>query len=79
MLPEKAQRNRELKIIHARARDLNMSEFERRSLQYDVTGGKESCANMNQAERQAVIRELYKAPVKRVLEVSDEEALAILG
>ena len=73
-------RNKELGAIHGTARKLGMGEFQRRSLQYEVTG-KESCLEMNETERRAVIDELKRAKVQpRPVEVvTDEEALEILG
>ena len=77
---ESVARNRELGQIHGTARRLGMSEFQRRALQYDVTG-RESCLEMSQSERQAVIDELYRVKVTPapVEVVTDEEALEILG
>lgn len=73
-------RTKELGIIHAEAKRQGMSEFQRRALQFEVTG-KESCVGMTQAERKAVIVALKEqtrkpAPAQAV---SDEEALEILG
>lgn len=80
IVPTTPERNAELAAIHATARRLGMSEFQRRALQYDVTG-KESCLLMSAEERRAVIDELERIPAKPAprLVVSDEEALAILG
>ncbi len=74
------QRNRDLAEIHSQARRLGMSEFQRRALQYDVTG-KESCLLMSAEECKAVITELERTCIQPAprLEVSDEEALDILG
>ncbi len=73
-------RNKDLAAIHGTARRLGMGEFQRRALQYDVTG-RESCVEMNAAERAAVIEELNRMKVTpRPAEVvTDEEALEILG
>ena len=73
-------RNKDLAAIHGTARKLGMGEFQRRALQYDVTG-RESCVEMNEGERQAVIAELNRVRVQpRPVEVvTDEEALEILG
>lgn len=72
-------RNHDLATIHATARKLGMSEFQRRAVQYDVTG-KESCLLMSAAERQAVISELERTRIQpRPVEyVSDAEAQSIL-
>ena len=73
-------RNKELGAIHGTARKLGMGEFQRRALQYEVTG-KESCLEMNEVERRAVIDELNRTKVQPhpVEIVTDEEALEILG
>ena len=73
-------RNKELGAIHGTAHKLGMREFQRRALQYEVTG-KESCVEMNAAERQAVIAELNRVKVTphSAEVVTDEEALEILG
>ena len=76
----RTQRNKELGAIHGTARKLGMGEFQRRALQYEVTG-KESCLEMSAEERQAVIDELHRVKVTPAPAqvVTDEEALEILG
>ncbi len=76
-------RNKELGAIHGAARRLGMGEFQRRALQYDVTG-KESCLEMNASERAAVIAELTRvkaqpAPKYADDDFSDEACLELLG
>ena len=77
-----AQRNADLATIHQTARNLGLSEFARRSLQYEVTG-RESCLEMNATERRQVIDALEaeaasrRPPTPEV--VTDEMALEILG
>ena len=57
LVPTTLERNRDLAKIHACARNLGMSEFQCRALQFDVTGT-ESCLYMSAEERAAVIAEL---------------------
>ena len=78
-------RNKELAAIHGTARRLGMSKFQRRALQYDVTG-RESCIEMSASERQAVIAELNRikaqpAPAPKYADddFSDEACLELLG
>ena len=76
-------RNKDLGVIHGTARKLGLSDFQRRALQYDVTG-RESCLEMSQAERQAVINELHAVKVKPAPryaddDCSDEACLELLG
>jgi len=76
----KQQRNQELGKIHGLANRQGLSEFQRRALQFEVTG-KESCATMTQAERQAVIAALTEQARQPMpaLPVSDQEAREVLG
>ena len=76
-------RTQELGRIHATARKLGMSDFQRRALQYDVTG-RESCLEMSETERRAVIDELNRvkvtpAPKYADDDCSDEVCLDLLG
>ena len=45
------ERNKDLAAIHIKAKELGMGEFQRRALQFEVTG-KESCIGMDADERQ---------------------------
>lgn len=56
-------RTQDLRKIHGTARKLGMGEFQRRALQYDVTG-RESCLEMTATERAVVIAELTKPAPK---------------
>jgi hypothetical protein len=78
-------RNKDLAAIHGTARRLGLGEFQRRALQYDVTG-RESCLEMNAAERRAVIEELNRvkvqpAPTPKYTDddCSDEACVELLG
>ena len=73
-------RTQELRTIHSTARNLGLSEFARRSLQYEVTG-RESCLEMNATERRQVIDALETEAASRrpALDYSDEACLEILG
>ena len=57
LVPTTPERNKDLARIHASAKKLGLGEFQRRALQYDVTG-KESCLLMSDDERRLVIDEL---------------------
>ena len=83
IVPTTPARNRDLGKIHGTARRLGMGEFQRRALQYDVTG-RESCVEMSAAERRAVIAELDRvkaqpAPKYADDDFSDEACLDLLG
>ena len=75
-------RTQELRTIHSTARNLGMSEFARRALQFEVTG-KESALLMNEAERRKVISALEAEAASRRPAppevVTDAQALEILG
>ena len=75
------ERNQDLADIHKMARDLGMSEFARRALQFEVTG-KESCLLMTEDERRAVITALEEETAKRrpatEIDDSDEFLTAML-
>ena len=75
-------RTQELRSIHSTARNLGMSEFARRALQYEVTG-RESCLEMTTEERHQVIDALETEAASRRPPtpemVTDEMALEILG
>ena len=71
-------RNSDLKRIHSTARNLGMSEFARRALQFEVTG-KESALLMTATERAATINALETEAATRrpvpTIDHTDEAAL----
>ena len=76
------ERNQDLKRIHSVARDLGVSEFARRALQFEITG-KESALLMTADERRQVISALEAEAASRRPAppevVTDAQALEILG
>ena len=76
------ERNADLATIHQTARDLGMSEFARRALQFEITG-KESALLMTATERRQVISALEAEATSRrpapPEAVTDAQALEILG